>query len=62
MTEPSVIIVIFVIAGMIISLYKEIIKPVLVFTLAVMIFMLAGILSTREALSGFANEQIGVIF
>ena len=62
MTEPSVIIVIIVITGMVFSLYREIIKPVLIFTLAIMIFLLAGIIKTREALSGFANEQIGVIF
>lgn len=62
MYDPKVLTVALVIPGMIFLLYKEIIKPVLVFVLAIVILMASGVISTQEALSGFSNEQIAVIF
>ncbi|MFM9055715.1 MAG: SLC13 family permease [Bacteroidota bacterium] len=62
MYDPKILTVALVIPGMIFLLYKEIIKPVLVFVLAIVILMASGVISTQEALSGFSNEQIAVIF
>lgn len=62
MNDPKIIIVTLVIAGMVISLYKEVVKPVMVFVVAITILMVAKIITPKEALSGFANEQIAVIF
>lgn len=62
MNDPKVIIVSLVILGIVISLYKEFVKPVMVFVMAVTVLMAANIITPKEALSGFANEQIAVIF
>lgn len=62
MYDPKIIIVGIVIPVMIFLLYREIIKPVMVFILAVSILLFTGVISPKEALSGFANEQIAVIF
>jgi di/tricarboxylate transporter len=62
MYDPKILTVALVIPGMIFLLYKEIIKPVLVFVLAIIILLASGVISTQEALSGFSNEQIAVIF
>ncbi len=60
--NPQIIIVSFVIAGMVFALYKEYVKPVMVFVLAITVLMATHIIKPKEALSGFANEQIAVIF
>ena len=62
MNDPKVIIVSLVILGIVISLYKEFVKPVMVFVMAVTVLMAANIITPKEALSGFVNEQIAVIF
>lgn len=62
MFESQILVVALVIAAMIFLLYKEIIKPALVFVLAVTILMAARVITPKEAISGFANEQIVVIF
>lgn len=60
--HSQITIVCLVILGIVISLYKEMIKPVMVFVVAITILMATGIIKPKEALSGFANEQIAVIF
>lgn len=60
--QSSILIVCLVILGMVVALYKEVIKPVMVFVLAITVLMLAQIITPKEALSGFSNEQIAVIF
>lgn len=62
MMDLKIIIVSFIVIGMVIALYKEIVKPVMVFVIAITLLMATGILSPKEALGGFANEQIAVIF
>jgi len=57
-----VIIVSLVIVFIVVSLYKEWIKPVIVFVIAIAMLMLLQVITPKEALSGFANEQIAVIF
>ncbi len=58
----EVIIAIMVILFLIFSLYLEYIKPALVFMIAVAMLLVSGIITPGEALYGFANEQIAVIF
>lgn len=60
--HPEILIVSLVILGMVLTLYKEVIKPVMVFVVAITILMATNIIKPKEALSGFANEQIAVIF
>lgn len=55
------ILVLVVIVLLMLSLYREWIGPAFSFMIAVIIFGIAGILTPREMLSGFANEQIAVI-
>ena len=55
------IIVIVVILFIIVSLYKNLLGPGFTFIIAVSILGLAGILTPKETLSGFANEQLAVI-
>ncbi len=62
MGDPKIIIVSLVVLGIVITLYKEVIKPVMVFVIAITILMATKIITAKEALSGFANEQIAVIF
>jgi len=42
----------------IIFLYKELFRPSVVFLMAVVLFMVSGILTPQEALAGFSNTQI----
>lgn len=58
----SVILVLAVIFGMIISLYFDLVRPVFLFFSAVLIFFLFDVLKSEDLLAGFANEQIAVIF
>jgi len=60
--QPQILIVSLVILGMVVALFKEVVKPVMVFVLAITVLMATNILKPKEALSGFANEQIAVIF
>lgn len=62
MEHPQIVIVSLVITGIVITLYKEVIKPVMVFVVAITVLMATKIITPKEALSGFANEQIAVIF
>jgi di/tricarboxylate transporter len=51
-----------VVIFLVIFLYKEYLRPALVFMIAISLFLVGGIISPGEALNGFANEQIAVIF
>lgn len=62
MVNVQIIIVSIVILGIVIALYREVLKPVMIFMVAITILMASKIITPREALSGFANEQIAVIF
>jgi hypothetical protein len=58
----QIIIVSIVIFLMVFFLFKEFVKPVMVFVFAVTILLVTGVITPKEALSGFSNEQIAVIF
>ncbi len=61
----SAYIAIVVVVLMIIALLKEVMRPGLVLFTAVVIFMVAGIISSDEALSGFSNKgmiTVGILF
>lgn len=53
--------VIVVLLFMLVSLYREWLGTAFTFVIAVVIFGLTGLLSPKEILAGFANEQIAVI-
>ncbi|MFW5916270.1 MAG: SLC13 family permease [Bacteroidota bacterium] len=57
----DIIIVFIVLIFILISLYKEILGATFTFVIAVTVLGFFGILTPREILSGFANEQIFVI-
>lgn len=61
MLTTSILILLFTIIFLLAALYFEILRPAVVFFISVLVFVLSGILSPREALSGFANEQLAVI-
>lgn len=46
---------------MIIALFREWHRPVVIFAVAAAIFLLTGIIDSGQFLSGFANEQVAVI-
>lgn len=54
-------IVIVVLIFLVISLYKEIFTPAMTFIIAAIILGVTRVLSPREILNGFANEQVAVI-
>ncbi|OFY65735.1 MAG: potassium transporter TrkA [Bacteroidetes bacterium RIFCSPLOWO2_02_FULL_36_8] len=56
------IIVSLVILFVVVSLYKELFRPVATFVIAIVVLLLFRILSPKDVLAGFANEQIAVIF
>jgi di/tricarboxylate transporter len=58
----DVIFTLFVLVILIVSLYQGYLRPALVFMIAIALFLVSGIISPSEALNGFANEQIAVIF
>jgi len=58
----EVIIVLLVIAFMLISLYRDLMQPALVFLMAVLVFFFSGIITIEEILSGVSNESILLIF
>lgn len=57
----SVLLMFGLIAFIVIALYKEIMSPALVFLIAVSILVTVGILTPREALLGFSNQNLGVV-
>jgi len=57
----SAYIVIAVIAFLIVTLYYDLMRPVLVFFAAALIFLVSGIIETKDMMHGFANEQIAVV-
>ncbi len=60
--NSNIIIVIAVICFVIISLYKEIVRPVATFIIAIIALSLFNIIKSSDVLAGFANEQLAVIF
>ncbi len=61
MEHFDVILVFVVLAFILISLYKELLGAAFTFFVAVMILGFFGVLTPKELLAGFANEQIAVI-
>lgn len=55
------IIVFIVLAFILISLYKELVGPAFTFIIAISILGVSGILTPKEILSGFANENVIII-
>ncbi|MBU0490025.1 MAG: SLC13 family permease [Bacteroidetes bacterium] len=52
---------VLVIIFIIVSLYKEYFTPIITFMIAIVALTASGILTPKEVLMGFANEQIAVI-
>ena len=50
-----------VVVFLIITLYKEFLRPVLAFIVAIVTLLVFGVLTPEESISGFANEQLVVI-
>jgi di/tricarboxylate transporter len=57
----DILIISLVLAFIIISLYTELIGPAFTFLIGVVVLGVFGILTPKEILSGFANEQIAII-
>jgi len=53
--------VILIIVLIFVLIYKEILRPSISFLLAVLIFVVTGILSSHEVLEGFSNDKIASI-
>jgi len=53
--------VILIIALIFISIYREILRPSISFLMAILIFVVTGILSSQEVLEGFSNDKIASI-
>ena len=62
MLSTEIFIVIAVILFLIISLYKDWMRPVIVFFIAAVVLFVAGITDAKDFLTGFGNEQIAVVF
>ncbi len=58
----QVFLVCFLIVFIVIALYKELFRPVIVFMIATVLMLFSGIISPKEALTGFSNDQVAVIF
>ncbi len=56
--ELQQLVVLMIIIGMMIALFKDIAKPVLIFLVANILFLMTGISSSSDMLAGFANEQL----
>jgi di/tricarboxylate transporter len=61
MLDFSAGIVLFSIVCLIVILYKEWLRPSSAFFLTIIVFLVSGVVNTKEALSGFANEQLATI-
>ena len=55
------IIVILTIVFIIIALYKELMRPPVTFLVAIVGLNIFGILSPKDILAGFSNEQISIV-
>ena len=56
--EIQQFVVLATIIAMMVSLFKDLAKPVLIFLVANIIFLMTGISSSSDMLGGFANEQL----
>jgi di/tricarboxylate transporter len=61
MLSFEIIIVFSVVLFILVSLYKELFGPSFTFLIGIVVLGLTGILSPKEILSGFANEQVAVV-
>lgn len=61
MLTAEIWIVCAVVLFLIVALYKDFMRPVLIFFIAVVSLFAAGIIDAKELLSGFANEQLVVV-
>lgn len=61
MISLDIALLLIVLAFLVPALYLEWFRPTVSFFIAVLVLVLAGILSPKEALRGFANEQLAVI-
>ena len=57
-SETQQVIVFLTIAGMMMALFKDWAKPVVIFLAANIFFLLLGITSSADMLAGLANEQL----
>ncbi|MCU0405068.1 MAG: hypothetical protein MUE99_11030 [Chitinophagaceae bacterium] len=57
-----VFITLFVVAGLIVSLVKNLIRPSMSFVMAVFVLVIFRVISIEELLSGLSNKQIILIF
>lgn len=61
MFSTEIVIVILTIAFLIFSLYRDFMRPVVIFFIAVVTLFAFRIIDSKDMLSGFANEQIVVV-
>jgi di/tricarboxylate transporter len=61
MLSFDIILVFIVVLFILISLYKELFGPSFTFLIGIVVLGLAGILTPKEILSGFGNEQVAVV-
>jgi len=61
MLTTNEIIVSVTLLALLIVIYKELLRPAVAFLLAVVILLCVGVLKPKEALEGFANEQLAII-
>jgi di/tricarboxylate transporter len=54
-------IVISLILGLIIVLYKDLIRPVIAFFIVALVLLVTEVIATKDLMAGFANEQILVV-
>lgn len=54
-------IVISLILGLIVVLYKDWIRPVIAFFIVALVLLISDVISTKDLMAGFANEQILVV-
>jgi di/tricarboxylate transporter len=57
----DLVLVILVVIFILISLYRELFGPALTFLIGIVVLGIFGVLTPREIISGFANEQVMVI-
>ncbi|KAA3650811.1 MAG: SLC13 family permease, partial [Bacteroidetes bacterium] len=61
MLTPSIIAILAIIVFLLTALYLEWFRPTVTFFIAILALVIAGNLTPKEALEGFANEQLAVI-
>lgn len=57
----SAYIVLAIILGLVVVLYRAWLRPTVAFIIAIVFLMIVGVLSPNEALAGLANEQLAII-